>query len=104
MQYKTEIDGHSIEIKSNHTGSIDPWSLDYATKNNISLLITSDTGIFILIDGEDVYRVTSWGIKLAERLINGEINTFQGVMEWLAENSKKEKPLLEMIKILSKKI
>ena len=39
-----------------------------------------------------------------QELINGEINTFQGVMEWLAENSKKEKPLSEMIKILSKKI
>ena len=38
MQYKTEIDGHSIEIRSNRTGIIDPWSLDYATKNNIRLI------------------------------------------------------------------
>jgi hypothetical protein len=101
MRYKTEIEGHSIEIRTNRTGSIDPWSLDYATENNIRLMITSDMGVFILIDGEDIYRTNSWGAKLSEKLINGEINTFQGVMEWLAENSEKEeKTLSEMIEIL----
>ena len=103
LQYKTEIEGRSIEIRGNRTGSIDPWSLDYATENNIRLMITSDMGVFILLDGEDIYRTNSWGIELSEKLINGEINTFQGVMEWLAKNSEKEeKTLSEMIEILNK--
>lgn len=57
-----EIDGHTIEYRICSTGSIDPWSLDYAHENKISLMGTSDMAEFILVDGEQIYKLSSWGL------------------------------------------
>ena len=105
MKYKTKIDGHTIEIRSNNTGSIDPWSLDYADENGISLMITSDMAEFALVDGEDIYQIRNFrGSILGEKLINSEFDTFDEVIDWLNENStKSRKTLSEMIDILSKR-
>lgn len=37
MNYKVEIDGHTFEFRYSSTGSLDPWSGDYAHENNINL-------------------------------------------------------------------
>ena len=80
-----EIDGHTIEYRICSTGSIDPWSLDYACENKISLMCTSDMAEFILVDGEQIYKINSWGsFSYLEKL-----KTWGEIEEWLNQNSKK---------------
>ena len=48
--WKKEVDGHIIEYRYGSTGSIDPWSLDFADKNTLWLdaKITKEQAIEII--------------------------------------------------------
>lgn len=92
MKYETEIFGHTIELRSNSTGSIDPWSLDYARSIDLSLMCTSDIGEFMLIDGRKIYKFQGFKdtYELAAFLSNDIFDSWeQFINEWL--NPKLEK-------------
>ena len=57
-----EIDGHTIEVRYSGSGSIDPWSGEYATKVGVALWGTSDVRYFALVDGNLIYRLHDGGI------------------------------------------
>ena len=52
-----EIDGHTIEVCYSGSGSIDPWSGEYAIKVGVALWGTSDIRYFALVDGSRIYRL-----------------------------------------------
>ena len=52
-----EIDGHTIEIRYSGSGSIDPWTEEYAIKVGVALWGTSDVRYFALVDGSRIYRL-----------------------------------------------
>lgn len=49
--------GHTIEFRGSGTGSLDPWSGDYAHEQGVSMMCTADMAEFALIDGEYVYKI-----------------------------------------------
>ena len=52
-----EIDGHTIEVCYSGSGSIDPWSGEYARELGVALWGTSDIRYFALVDGSRIYRI-----------------------------------------------
>lgn len=52
-----QIDGHTIEVCYSGSGSIDPWSGEYARKAGVALWGTSDVRYFALVDGSHIYRL-----------------------------------------------
>lgn len=52
-----EIDGHTIEIRYSGSGSIDPWTGDYARELGVGLMGTNDVRNFVLVDGNLIYRL-----------------------------------------------
>lgn len=52
-----KIDGHTIEVSYSGSGSIDPWSGEYAIKMDVALWGTSDVRYFALVDGSRIYRL-----------------------------------------------
>lgn len=102
MNYLFTTEGHTFEFKGCSTGSIDPWSLDYADKNEISLMITSDLADFILIDGDTLYKLKGYSPKLLEPLMNGTIQGFDNVMQLINKIAYPFGSLKESIENLSK--
>ena len=65
--WKKEVDGHIIEYRYGSTGSIDPWSLDFADKNTLWLdaKITKEQAIEIitkLYAGNDYFSLRNMHI------------------------------------------
>ena len=60
MKVNLELFGHTIELCSSGSGSIDPWSGAYAHSINLSLWGTADIGEFMLIDGSKIYKLYSF--------------------------------------------
>lgn len=52
-----KIDWHTIEIRYSGSGSIDPWSGEYAIKVGVALWGTSDIRYFAIVDGSRIYRL-----------------------------------------------
>ena len=77
--YKAEIDGHTLEFRMSGTGSIDPWSGDYAHDNKIALMVTADCARFILVDGDHIYKEKGFG-KLFH---DCGIETWEQAQDWL---------------------
>lgn len=65
---KIEIFGHTIEFRGSGTGSLDPWSGDYAHEQNVNMMCTADMASFALIDGERVFRIKHGIIPLYNEL------------------------------------
>lgn len=59
MIYEKKLFGHTIEVRGSGSGSLDPWSGDFARSINLSLMCTSDMAEFMLIDGEHIYKFDS---------------------------------------------
>ena len=96
MECKLELFGHTIEIRSNSTGSIDPWSSDYAQSIDLSLMCTSDLGEFMLIDGQHIYKFESFnqGLELHEMISNGIFDSWEQFMEeWLKPKVEKRRTM-----------
>lgn len=87
-----EFDGHTIEIRGSSSGSLDPWTGDFTREIDCPLMCTSDMADFILIDGDDIYKLRSFndGRELHEMIQNGIIENWDMfINEWL--NPKLEK-------------
>lgn len=93
MNYKVEIEGHTFEFRYSGTGSLDPWSGDYADENNISLMVTSDVAFFMLVDGDDLYRMREDG----HVFIEDDIKTYTEAMDWLNKHAEYRGSLMERI-------
>ena len=78
MNYTTIIEGHTIEIKGSGSGSLDPWTSEYAREKGIGLMCTSDMAEFILLDGDDVWKIRNWGVKVPEMKTWNEVEQFLG--------------------------
>lgn len=63
-----EIFGHTIDFRGSGTGSLDPWSADYAYGQGVSMMCTADMASFALIDGERVFRIKHGLIPLYNEL------------------------------------
>jgi len=61
---KKEFDGHTIEVVLNGTGSVDPWSCEFARSIDLGIMCTSDLGYFMLIDGNLVYKIERGNIAV----------------------------------------
>ena len=92
MKAELKLHGHTIEICSSGTGSIDPWSLDFARRIDLSLMCTADMAEFMLIDGTHIYKFRSFndGAELHEYITCEVFDTWEEFeREWL--NPKIEK-------------
>ena len=49
--------GHTIDLSVSGSGSIDPWTSDYARENGVSCWGTCDMGLFALVDGEKIFKM-----------------------------------------------
>lgn len=54
--------GHTVEITISGSGSLDPWTAEYANSIGLNLMCTSDMANFILVDGEKIYRLERLGV------------------------------------------
>lgn len=96
MNHKKEIEGHTFEYSYSGTGSLDPWSGDYAHENNISLMVTSDVAFFVLVDGDSLYRMRCDGYSF----VDSNFTTYNEVMEWLSKHAEPKGSLKESIQSL----
>lgn len=93
-----KIFGHTIEFKESGTGSLDPWSADYAHEQNVNMMCTDDMASFALIDGERVFRIknsiTTLHNELKEALDNDKIASWDDVFAIFSKHIDREfKPL-----------
>ena len=95
---KKEIDGHTFEIRYSGSGSIDPWTGDYARENNISLIGTSDVVSFILVDGDNIYRSR----RSLVNFITSDFDNYESAMEWIKEHTKYTGSLINSLNYLNK--
>lgn len=94
-----EIESHTIEIKMSSTGSIDPWSSKWADENSLPIMCTSDLAKFILIDGEEIYRLDTWNTDF----LSSGLTKFSEVLEWLEGRTTYFGKLSESIRCLEKR-
>ena len=98
MKAELKLHGHTIEIRSNGTGSIDPWSLDFAHSIDLSLMCTADMAEFMLIDGTHIYQFVSFndGAELHEYIKCEMFDTWEEFeREWLNPKIEKRRILYE---------
>lgn len=76
--------GHTLEFRGCSTGSIDPWSLDYARENNIRLVGTSDIATFMLVDGDDIFKLKGSSLDALLSLINSNNQDFDSFINEFA--------------------
>ena len=62
--------GHTIEFRGSGTGSLDPWSADYAHEQGVSMMCTTDMAEFALVDGEYVYKIRHGFVRVYNELKN----------------------------------
>lgn len=92
MNYKTTIEGHTLEFRDCYTGSCNPWALDYAHEHNLPLMITADMAEFLLIDGEYVYQLKG--------NVPESITTWEAAKAWIEKYASPRTPLSECIESL----
>lgn len=94
MINKFEIEGHTIEIRGSGTGSVDPWSGDFARSIDLGLMCTSDMAEFMLIDGQHIYKFESFNQAhgLHEMVCNGVFDSWEQFEdEWLKPKVEKRR-------------
>ena len=80
MSIIKEIDGHTIEIRYSGSGSIDPWTGDYARELGVGLMGTSDIGEFVLVDGNLIYRLRNGYIPFMASIENLSFEEVMGIL------------------------
>lgn len=93
MNFKTEIEGHTLEFRECHTGSYNPWALDFADEHKLPLMITSDMAEFLLLDGDAVYRLKDYGVTFDP----DEITTWKDVKSWIDKYCSPRKSLTKTL-------
>ena len=86
MYHTIEFDGHKIEFRSSGSGSLDPWTSEYARSLGVGIMCTSDIGEFMLIDDEHIYKFESCNqaYELSTMLREGIIDNWEMFeKEWL---------------------
>jgi len=86
MYHTVEFDGHKIEFRSSGSGSLDPWTSEYARSLGVGIMCTSDMGEFMLIDDEHIYKFESCNqaLELSTMLREGIIDNWEMFeKEWL---------------------
>ena len=78
-----KIGGHTVELTSNSTGSLDPWFSEIIMKYNIFAMCTSDIGYFLKID-DDIFK-----IGLISKA-NKRIETWEALYESAPEEVERE--------------
>lgn len=93
MKYGCEIEGHKIEMLTNGTGSIDPWSEEYAKSIDLSLMCTADMADFMLIDGEQIYKFdrSNDSYFLYQAIETSLIEKWSEFNEWLSSLIEKKR-------------
>lgn len=94
MKTTLNLYGHTIDICSNSTGFIDPWSCKFASDIDLSLMVTSDIGEFMLIDGSHIYKFESFNDarELHNFIDSGVFDSWeQFEKEWLKPRLKKRR-------------
>lgn len=81
------IDGHSAEYRVSPSGSLDPWTSDYANSLGVGIMCTADMAGFILIDGEHIYKLKNGIFSVV--LSNEKFNSWDSFNEWLLENKER---------------
>ena len=96
MQTKLELYGHTLEIRGSGTGSVDPWSQDFAHSIDVSLMCTSDMAEFMLIDGQKIYKFESFNQahELHELISNGIFDSWEQFDdEWLVPKIRQHRTI-----------
>lgn len=56
--FNVMIKGHTLEFRTSSSGSIDPWTMDYASEHKIGLIGTADIKDFVKVDNTWIYKIT----------------------------------------------
>lgn len=86
MNKKFEIEGHTLEFRSSGSGSIDPWTIDYADEHKIGLMGTCDIRDYLLVDGDLIYEVRNCR---APSFYESNIDNWKDASEWIENNTRK---------------
>ena len=96
MEYKVEIEGHTIELRGSSTGSIDPWTLEYAIKKDVALWCTSDLGLFALVDDDHILKLRGCTtVEFYDIVQDDGFQTWADVEDWLNKNIERDFGSLE---------
>lgn len=95
------IDGHTVEIRYSSSGSIDPWSGDYAREIGVSQWGTADIANFALVDGDTIYRFRGSGSRKFEHYFENHVFDEPGMFElWLEEMTDRKFGSLKELKAI----
>ena len=98
LNYKKEIEGHTVEIKYSHTGSMSSWESEYCRENNINLMITADIANFALVDGDTIYKLK----HNVYDFVDANFSKWEDAYNWLETNNRDKYSLKESLEKLSK--
>ena len=85
--FNVMIKGHTLEFRTSGSGSIDPWTRDYAREHNIALIGTADVKDFVKVDDTWIYKIIhGYTSGFYEKYSNDELKTWEEVQDWLKEN------------------
>lgn len=87
--FNVMIKGHTLEFRSSCSGSIDPWTMDYAAEHKIPLFGTADIKDFVKVDNLWIYKLAYCRTeKFIELYSNEKMQTWEEVQDWLNNNCK----------------
>jgi hypothetical protein len=83
------LDGHTLDFRYGNSG-VDPWTTDYAWSMNVGLVNTCDVVPYLMVDGEEIYRVRSTEyLEMLERLTDGELPSWDSFKNFLNKFARK---------------
>lgn len=98
--FNVMIKGHTLEFRSSCSGSIDPWTMDYAAEHKIPLFGTDDIEDFVKVDNLWIYKLAyCCAEKFIELYSNEKMQTWEEVQDWLNNNCKLIKNVNDIEKI-----
>lgn len=87
--FNVMIKGHTLEFRSSCSGSIDPWTMDYAAEHKIPLFGTADIKDFVKVDNLWIYKIIhGFTAGFYKKYSNEELKTWEEVQDWLNNNCK----------------
>lgn len=90
MNNTFQIEGHTIEFRTSASGSLDPWTSEYARNINFPLMCTADMAKFMLVDGSHIYKFESFEIAydLVDKISNGSICKWKEFIDWISDTRR----------------
>lgn len=94
------IKGHTLEFRTSSSGSIDPWTMDYASEHKIGIIGTADIKDFVKVDNTWIYKITrGFTASFYNKYSNDELKTWEEVQDWLNNNCELIKNVSEIEEI-----